>query len=291
MATFPKPKNVKYTDMCIYVDKNMPKVVEVGKYPDIESQIFEYLYHIIYALACKGMFFKNFADYDTFALNSATELYNTMRYKWAHKGEIIRGKEVVPIKSCLNFIKSVLFPLKVNYQKENFSGVLNPEINEEVVFIGEQMKESVRVTYRQDLLESYTDTIERIPDRIRGVLNKSPYRNDKLFMQKLYISCALTLLNDVTIPNKIRKKVDRGTHKKPEESTNRYSALYTWNAEEPILWHIDEKYSDYIKLLVRQVRHYTSIDLEKDVHEFDLSEDLVNKVIDSVYATYDYDEE
>ena len=41
-VTFNKDKNLKYTDMCIYIDENMPKVVEVGKYPEIESKIYEY---------------------------------------------------------------------------------------------------------------------------------------------------------------------------------------------------------------------------------------------------------
>ena len=47
-VTFNKDKNLKYTDMCIYIDENMPKVVEVGKYPEIESKIYEYLFVIIY---------------------------------------------------------------------------------------------------------------------------------------------------------------------------------------------------------------------------------------------------
>ena len=52
---YKKPKNLKYTTMCMYIDK---KVAE-GSLNDEEAQIeFEYLYHIAFMLAHKHKYFK-----------------------------------------------------------------------------------------------------------------------------------------------------------------------------------------------------------------------------------------
>lgn len=34
---------MKYTDMCIYVDANLEKISEAGKYPEIEDTVYNYL--------------------------------------------------------------------------------------------------------------------------------------------------------------------------------------------------------------------------------------------------------
>ena len=163
-ATFIKQPGLKYTTMAIYIDEHIHEVVEEGKHPEIESKIFEYLYHIIYALSYKAMFFKNFEDYDTFALTSAAQLYMSMIKKFKNKGQIIRGKEVVPIKSCLNFIKSVLFPLKVNYQKENFVDILNPEVNQDTSILNENLRNKIQFQYRGGLKDSLTGMLNRLPN-------------------------------------------------------------------------------------------------------------------------------
>ena len=38
-----KPSDIKYTDLCIFVDENMPKIVNPGEYPDIENLVYNYL--------------------------------------------------------------------------------------------------------------------------------------------------------------------------------------------------------------------------------------------------------
>ena len=45
MKTFIKPKGLKYTDMCIYIDKNA-----YTDNPD-DEKIFQYLYHLVSMLA------------------------------------------------------------------------------------------------------------------------------------------------------------------------------------------------------------------------------------------------
>ena len=49
--------------------------------------------------------------------------------KLLNEGKEVRGKKIVPIKSSLNFIKATMFPLKINYQKENFGEVIDPSLH------------------------------------------------------------------------------------------------------------------------------------------------------------------
>ena len=282
-VTFNKRKDLKYTDMCIYIDKNTPLILEKGMYPEIENTIFEYLYHIIYALSYKAMFFKNFEDYDNFALSSACQLYMSMRKKLENKGQIIRGKEVVPVKSCLNFIKSILFALKVNYQKETFATIFNPEIDQDTSLLEARMKESVRVTYRESLEDSFKDMLSRIPQNIKSLLSESPYRNDKYMIKRLYISCILSLISSVTLPFKERKKIDAKINVNSELKL--FNKAYNINSSETILWHLDSKFTDYVTLLVRIIRKKSSDELEENVHSGDLSEDLIESVISSAYSS------
>ena len=43
-VTFKRPPGLKYTDMAIYIDKNLPLIKEPFENPDIEAKIYEYLY-------------------------------------------------------------------------------------------------------------------------------------------------------------------------------------------------------------------------------------------------------
>lgn len=38
-----KPAEVKYTDLCIYIDKNLEKIKTPGENPEVEETIYNYL--------------------------------------------------------------------------------------------------------------------------------------------------------------------------------------------------------------------------------------------------------
>lgn len=288
MATFKKDPKMKYTDMCIYIDANISKVTETGKYPDIEAKIIEYLYHILYALACKKSFFRNFADYDDFALYGASELYISMRNRFLNIGKVVRGKEVVPIKSCLNFIKSVLFPLKVNYQKQNYATVLNPEIDERIEGYADKLKENVRDQYRKDLQTDLEEILENLPENIYKILKQTPYRNDPVMIKKLYLSCVLTFINDITIPNKLKNKLDK---KNKNSEVDDMVVIYKNNPSDVILWHLDEGLANYVRILVVKIKRIFTDEITEYRFRSDLSDEIVDDILKTVYSTYDTDRE
>lgn len=70
--TYNKPSNLKFTQLAMYFDKHFWEDTDDVRNDDI---LYQYLYHILYMLACKQKWFKSFKDYDEFALFAATKLY------------------------------------------------------------------------------------------------------------------------------------------------------------------------------------------------------------------------
>jgi hypothetical protein len=118
-----KPANLKYTDLCIYIDENVPKILNPGEHPDIENTIYNYLWLLVKALAIKKCMFTDFQDYDMYAFYAANRLFFALRKNQLNQGKTIKGKLIRPIKSCLNYTKALLYPMKIEYQRESFREV------------------------------------------------------------------------------------------------------------------------------------------------------------------------
>ena len=37
---YKKPPSMKYTDMCIFIDQNVPNIINPGENPDLENKIY-----------------------------------------------------------------------------------------------------------------------------------------------------------------------------------------------------------------------------------------------------------
>ena len=204
---FIRPKNVTIVEMCIYVDEHMKDVVHPGENSKVEDTIVQYLYFIIDSLAKKASLLPRFSDYEEFALYGASELFISMRNKYINRGKVVRGKEVQPVKSCLNFIKSVLYPLKVNFQKANYDYVINPEIGQNTDTLAEDMRESIRQEYQKSFIEDFKEVLKDLPRGIYSILDNTPYKNDPVMIKKLYMSCVLSFINSITLPNKLKNRI------------------------------------------------------------------------------------
>lgn len=286
-VTFNKPKGMKYTDMCIYIDKHLPDIAEPYANPEVEGKVYQYLYHIVYALACKSGYFKNFADYDNFACYAACELYISMRKKQMTAGTEVRGKVVVPIKSSLNFIKATMFPLKVNYQKEYFATVLDPKLNEDVYDMDTDARENIQQHYRADLEESYMAAIACVPRFIAEVIRETPFRRDAVMCKRLYISTLLTFINDITIPNKLKNKlVSKMGNDNSDKYLEKLFNVYKANDEAPLLWHLDDGFSTYVRLLATKAKKLFSKELAYYIHCEDLSDEVLDAIMSNAYDAY-----
>ena len=124
---FKKPNNLRYTDLCIFIDENVPKIINPGENPELENTIYNYLWLLVKALAIKKCMFNDFQDYDGYAFYAANRLFFALRKNQLNQGKVIKGKLIRPIKSCLNYTKALLYPMKIEYQRETFKEVIEEE--------------------------------------------------------------------------------------------------------------------------------------------------------------------
>ena len=125
---FKKPNNLKYTDLCIYIDTNASKIVNPGEFPEIENTVYNYLWLLVNPLAIKKCMFTNFQDYDGYAFYAANRLFFAIRKNQINQGKTIKGKQIKPIKSCLNYTKALLYPMKIEYQHESFKEIIEEKM-------------------------------------------------------------------------------------------------------------------------------------------------------------------
>jgi hypothetical protein len=278
--TYNKPKNVSYTDMAIFFDKNIKKPSRN------DNLLYEYLYHLIYMLANKARYFHDFQDYDEFAMYAAGKIY--MR-------AINQDKNEKPIKSILNYIKAVIYPMKVDYQKETYDEIINPDVDERIN--GERLKNNlhkpIQADYQQGLMDEIYRQLDFLPKYIKEVVSESPYKNDPLVSRRLYISVLLSFLNGVTISNPGLQKLKRRELKSLEIDNTTIKMLEKEKGISTLLWRLDDSLTNYVEILTNKVRRKFGRDLVEIKKSYELSEEDMTAIMMSAYNTdsNDNDEE
>lgn len=156
-----KPRNLKYTDMCIYIDSH---IYEPN--PDIEI-IFNYLQYLFYGLAYKKKFFRNKDDYEKYSIFAATQVYLRLTNSRQFLPED-DPKKLTKVKSVLNYIKTILYPMKVDYQKQFFNKVFDDKYNGEGVVenIQSYLVNNIKDNNRLFLVHEVEDYFSYIPNLI-----------------------------------------------------------------------------------------------------------------------------
>ena len=245
------PKGQKYTDLCIYIDSEIKK-------PDCnEEKCFEYMYHLFYMFAVKGKMFLVAADYDNYALYGATQLF--LRYR----KEKEPGSTLKPIKSCLNYIKRILYPLKVNYQRANFFQVFKEEsLNGSAPVEIADSRRATAGSMNNNLMQTeYKYCLSQISSTIKLILKGSPYSNNKAMMHNLYISCLLTILKTITISNKNLERLKLRKSKRLITDAFIDKIYEEENKDDIVLYHLDNTMGNYVDTLVKICKKRIAKDL------------------------------
>lgn len=268
--TYNKPPNMTYVAMCIYFDNNMYKSDRD------DNLLYQYLYHICYMLACKSKYFKNYDDYDTFALYASSRIY--LRYPSKDVCESTSPEK--RYISILNYTKKTLYPLKVDYQKENFAQIYSYKNDDSVDNFINITKESIQQDYSHGLEESIIDTLKLLPSIIKNRIKETPYKNDVMMSKKLYMSCLLTFINSMTLSrdklDKIRRKSDYNAR---EELF--IKSIQREKTDATMTWHLDDSYKDYIKILTNKIRR----DIDNDINETQISFSLSESELEGIMAS------
>ena len=180
-----KPADMRYTELCIFIDQNIAKIVNPGENPELENKIYNYLWLLVKALAIKKNMFKNFQDYDPYAFYAANRLFFALRKNLVNQGKTIKGKIIKPIKSCLNYTKALLYPMKIEYQIEAYREIIDEEFVSkkfDSFSMKEKMLEDARCyQVRDNLAEGYLiDTLHDCGNILDTVLQKLPFKKASL---------------------------------------------------------------------------------------------------------------
>lgn len=256
--TFTKPKDITYTDMCIYIDNNI--------YNDTfdVNIVYEYLYHIIFMLAKQAQLFSKHTYYDSFAIFGASRVYfrltNKKQFEYKPDGTVKMEK----IKSVLNYIKNILYPLKVDFEQEEYAQTI----------VATDDVELNQYTYNQIITKAidkltfcdFGMTLNDISSTCKHFLSTIPYSKDSSMWYNIYASVMLTFLNYVTLSNKHIDRIQhlQSTARLKESHINDFHAAS--RSSPPILLHIPKSLGPYITVLARQLQTIIAKDLSDILH-------------------------
>ena len=268
-----KDPNLRYTDLCIYIDKNIPNIVEPGEHPDIENTVHNYLWLVVKALAIKKCMFNNFQDYDPYAFYAANRLYFALRKNYVNQGKTIKGKLIRPIKSCLNYMKALLYPMKIEYQNETFREIISEEFVSkkfDSFTFKEQMRDEIRASQgtNKAFIAYVKDSFKHIGIIADKVLTKSPFGPHSIEYKKLKISLMLNAINSL----KVKKKLD--------------SDLPTI-----LLWKLPKSMSSYLRILLKEFYSEIKIEIMECYNLTTMSDDIADKILQSAAEDPDNYEE
>lgn len=262
-----KPSNMKYTELCMYIDENVSKIKNPGENPEIENTIYNYLWLLVKALAIKKCMFTDFKDYDMYAFYAANRLFFALRKNLTNQGKTIKGKQIRPIKSCLNYTKALLYPMKIEYQRESFKEVIEEEFVSkkfDAFSYKEQLKNSAREASGVNLqfMQHVREAFEQNGKILDDILSKSPFNNSTQEYQNLKISILLTSIQVL----KNKKKLDA-------------------SPQSIILWHLPKSMSNYTRILLKEFFMSLKLEIMDCYKEANLSDlDLENILSEGAFS-------
>jgi hypothetical protein len=261
---YKKPANLRYTQLCQYIDANVPKIANPGEFPEIENTVYNYLWLLTKALAIKKCMFNKFEEYDGYAFYAANRLFFALRKNYLNQGKVIKGKQIRPIKSCLNYTKALLYPMKIEYQRETFKEVVEEEFVSkkfDAFAYKEQLKNDARNTcgVSRQFINYVNEALSHSNILLDNLLQRSPFNSSTPEYKNLKIS---VLLNSIYIL-KTRKKLD---------ITNQQSV---------ILWHLPKNMTSYVKILLREFFTTLKLEIMDCYKEADLDNAVLENILNS----------
>lgn len=260
-----KKPPIRYVDMAIYVDANIH-----NKDHDVEK-VFNYLVMLAYMLSIKRHFFHKEVDYDNYAQYLATIVYTRMTTPRQYLDES-DPKYLTPVKSCLNYMKQILYARKCAYCNEEFNSTTQEDsLDSEIT--REYMTEQVMATPNSLLacdVKIYLKTIDGI---IQDCIYKGVYGNDPVLAWKLYTSSLISLLRNFTLSNKNKKRISRARALNYEENLEQIMVEETASA--PVVYDLDNKYLDYIAITLQKVKTIMIKDIRELSAEYTYPDDML----------------
>ena len=261
---YKKDPKIKYTDMCKYIDDH----IYTDDY-DVEL-VYQYLCLIIYMLSYKAKYFKTSRDYENFSLYMATHIYKRLTNPKQFQMDEDGKPKLEKIKSVLNYIKKTINPIRIDYQQEFYDQSIN-YIDEKDIAYYEQFSLATKLSQQTSYESSkaFTDCFENISDTIkRFLLQNTPFKKDSNMFNNLYLTCLLSFLNSITLPvTEINRINALATDFKKVKALEKIYEEQSRAENQIILFHVSEKFRDYVVVLMRRLKSIIAKDLSVNIHE------------------------
>ena len=274
---YTKPKDVRYVDMCMYIDD---KVKRGNPTEDEINKIFEYLYHLSFMLSHKHKYFHESHYYEEFSIYLATEVMYRLFYNPKLTQVDEEGNPVLsPVKSVLNYMKAIIYGRKCAFEHDNYSQKIT-NVTTDIDYksnINSRLKDTIIYNTETDI-DIYLRTVSKEIKNI--VYSNCMYRDDRILMKNIYISCLLSVVNSLTFTEIDIENIN-STYSLPESKYKYISRLYKKNRDNCIiLYNLPDSYHDYIQIIVRRIFKKLQDDiiyLSKST--VDISEDVLSELI------------
>lgn len=275
---YKKPSNIRYVDMAIWIDDNA--------YLDTcdDNKLYEYIYHLVYMLAYKNKLFSKYEYYDSFAIYGATRVFLRLKNKKQFEINYNGDYKLSKIKSVLNYIKTILYPMKVAFEQETYVQTKAKNDEDSLYDIDLDFHSQLTKTIDELNIVDFKCYLNDISKTIYNFLQIIPYSKNKSEWNNIYLSCLLTFLNSITLSNKnINKFKSYKTLSKLESIDN----LIIKEQEDPvILYHLDKSMKNYILVLVNRLKHIIASDLSQLLKTYIPSNIELSDIIDvSTYSS------
>ena len=286
---FPKP-NIKYSEMAIFVDEKVNSGEQISE-TDLEL-IFIYLYHLTRMLAYKNHYFNKTEYYDDFSLMMAADMMNRLIYNPKLNQLDENGKpKITPIKSCLNYLKAILYGRKVLFEQKYYSQKIS-SANVQVPLTEYSFSHQIRDNRRRQIDSDVQLYLGDLGKTVLKYIDSNCVYKDPIIRKNIRISCCLSLLNSIVFTDYVRDNISE-KYKTPEAKFNYLCFEYEQNRDEClILYHLDESYKNYVTVMLRKVFAL----IENDIKELSVGDNLVsdNVLYDIALAeldgSYNYDD-
>lgn len=260
---FEKPANKRYVDLAIDIDNEFYSA-------DVDyNKMYTYMYLLAYMLAAKQKYFNTQAEYEEFSSILAYSTYQRMM-----------NKNRPPIKSVLNYMKSILYFRKCAYDVQKQQRIIDPKFDDwDPVSYTESRKSSYEVSVGSDkLFEGVTQTLKDVPRIIKKNIPKV-FKGDKVEYENIYISCLLSMINKVTLPVVYDDKLQSKLESSPTFDEVKYYKKYLDN--DIILWHLPESFEVVVMTIINKVNNIIVNEINDLSDDIKISEVEFNGVMTS----------
>ena len=244
---FKKPEDIRYVDMAKYVDEN------AYKEDKDESLIYEYIFHLSRMVSLKRKLFVKWGELDDFSLY----LTGYVMRRYQNKKQFRANNRMTKIKSVLNYIKRVAYPVKVRYQNEVYA-TKKVALDSIDVCNVHNFRDSIINSSKGCYIQEFDLYLNDIPGVIWEYVKKTPYRG--VTLKNVYISCLLTLMSGMTLSNTQQRRLD-SLKTRVEISDSAECKMYEKEREYVILYHLSDTMRDYIRVLCSRIRNIIIEDL------------------------------